>query len=62
MSRQELLQFDRTQAMSNLVTETPSSASIASQTQLNEQLRLEAEQNEQRLSRRLRAGQPAASR
>ncbi|XP_067929550.1 E3 ubiquitin-protein ligase UBR4-like [Watersipora subatra] len=51
MSRRELLEFDRKSSLQ--VEITPSSASVSSQTQLLDQLRAEAELNEDKLAARL---------
>ena len=61
MSRQELLQFDRSQATAAAVIETPSSASVT-QSFITEQLRVEAEQNEEKIKRRLKSTHRPTSR
>ena len=59
MSRRELLEFDRRSSMQ--VADTPSSASVISQTYIAEQLRAEAEHNEDKIASKLKMTQQSSS-
>ena len=62
MSRRELLEFDRKQSYEATTPMTPSVDSVSSQSYLTDQLRHEAEVNEQKITKKLKMTQQSSSR